>query len=181
MANDMQQSTVVLWEGIGVNIESFFRQLLTLQNWYWFGIVSYVLNNNQSSVAKVWVHFEHTTTNIAMKYHFNVWSAYVDPRGTNLFMGTGRTLSCGFYIHTNKVSMWEDTKCPIKQINIHIVSIEHQSVPSISFAVDMHLFCLWYVLFSLCYFFAHRLRDETDRGGLLKKRSLRRNLVRTLH
>ena len=100
----------------------------------WVGLcVSYVLHNNQSSSAQVWFIMNTQQQTLTRSTICNVWSAYVDLRGTNFCMDKGRTYILWFYIHTNKVSMWEDTKGPIKQINNDIISIEHHSISSISF------------------------------------------------
>jgi hypothetical protein len=95
--NDTQQSTVVVWEGIGLILGWFRRWMVPLRS-NWVGLcVSYVLHNNQSSSAQVWFILNTQQQTLTRSTIYNVWSAYVDLRGTNFCMDRGRTYILWFF------------------------------------------------------------------------------------
>ena len=103
--NDIQQSTLIVLEGSGLYIELDLMVIGTME----LILVGYriictkqqfrvllqnygcILNTQQQTLKRSTI--------------YNVWSAYIDPRGTILCMGRGRTyIFVILYIHTNKVS-----------------------------------------------------------------------------
>jgi len=108
-------------------------------DWYcradigWECMICIPHNNSQfccKSMCAFWTHNNKHSRDIL----FTMYGVIMLIQVTQIFVWVGGDhYLVNFYIHNNKVSMWEGTKDPIKQINIHNTSIEHHSVSSISF------------------------------------------------